>query len=97
MLYFVRVSWILAGIFVGIGAFPAAAEGPLITRPGTPLPPAKEGFAYPDCFCTDSTGGRVEVGERACLTINRRQMSAICGMSLNNPAWRMEGEGCGMS
>lgn len=75
-------------------AAPVLADSPLIIRPGTPLPPAKDGYSYPECFCTDSVGQRVEIGERACLTINSRSMSAVCGMSLNNPAWRMDGEDC---
>lgn len=60
-------------------------------------PPAKEGYSYPDCYCTDSEGRRVEMGERACLSVGKRQMTAICGMSLNTPAWRMEAEGCPVS
>ncbi|MEO1102384.1 MAG: hypothetical protein AAFW98_01415 [Pseudomonadota bacterium] len=57
-------------------------------------PPAKEGFNYPDCYCTDSNGNRVEIGQRACLTIGRKQVTAVCGMSLNSPAWRNQSEGC---
>ncbi|MEM0906753.1 MAG: hypothetical protein AAGJ94_05265 [Pseudomonadota bacterium] len=57
-------------------------------------PPAKEGFSYPDCYCTDSNGSRVELGELACLTVGRRQVLALCGMSQNNPAWRTQQEGC---
>ena len=58
-----------------------------------PAPP-KEGFSYPDCYCTDSDGMRVEMGQTACLTIGSRQMLARCAWSVNNPAWRPEGEGC---
>lgn len=86
-----------AALFVVLSGVSALAQSPLITRPPTALPPAKEGYAYPDCYCTGSSGERVEIGERACLMINRRPVSAICGMSLNNPAWRVEGEGCGIS
>jgi len=70
-----------------------AAEEPVLREAFTP-PPAKEGYRYPDCFCTDSEGERVEVGQYACLTIGPKRMTAVCGMSLNNPAWRMRGEGC---
>ena len=57
-------------------------------------PPAKEGYSYPDCFCTDSAGKRVELGERACLIIGSRRVLARCDMSVNNPTWRHESEGC---
>lgn len=57
-------------------------------------PAAKEGYSYPDCFCTDSQGSRVEMGQNACLQIGSRQVWARCEMSLNTPAWRHDGEGC---
>ena len=57
-------------------------------------PPAKKGFKYPDCFCTDSVGKRVELGQTSCLRIGSQQVLARCDMSLNNPAWRRISEGC---
>ncbi|MCF3935419.1 hypothetical protein L1787_18675 [Acuticoccus sp. M5D2P5] len=77
---------------VGLPA-PAFAEGITVTNRFVP-PPAKQGYSYPDCYCRDSTGGRVEIGERACLTIGPRRMTARCDMSQNVPTWRMEAEGC---
>lgn len=74
-------------------AGPAAAERPA-GHGGYAPPPAKEGFRYPDCYCTDTDGGRVEIGERACLRVGRRRFTARCGMSQNSPAWRTEAEGC---
>jgi hypothetical protein len=65
------------------------AQGPAYNPP-----PAKEGYSYPDCYCTDSDGQRVEMGQRACLRIGTRLVLARCEMSLNNPAWRPESEGC---
>jgi len=59
----------------------------------TPAPP-KEGYSYPDCYCTDSDGKRVEMGQRACLRIGSRRFTARCDMSVNNPIWRQETEGC---
>mgnify|MGYP007073201737 CR=1 FL=1 len=56
-------------------------------------PPAKEGFSYPDCFCTNR-GQRVEVGDFSCLTIGDRSFLALCDMSQNSPAWRKVGEIC---
>ncbi|MEM9795651.1 MAG: hypothetical protein AAF919_04135 [Pseudomonadota bacterium] len=47
-----------------------------------------------DCYCTDSTGGRVEMGQRACLTVGGRMFMATCDMSLNSPIWRDTGESC---
>ncbi len=76
---------------------PAAAQG---AGPGTAPspdyrpPPAAEGYSYPDCYCTDSTGERVELGETACLSIGSRRVLARCEMAANNPTWRHETEGC---
>ncbi|MEM9221830.1 MAG: hypothetical protein AAGB11_05440 [Pseudomonadota bacterium] len=76
---------------VGMVAFASAA---MAEGNGFVPPPAKEGFSYPDCYCTDSEGRRVEVGDTACLRIGSREVTARCGMSLNNPAWRTQSEGC---
>lgn len=47
-----------------------------------------------DCYCTDSTGGRVELGETICLFVDGKSFMAQCQMSLNNPMWRKLGDGC---
>lgn len=47
-----------------------------------------------DCYCTDSAGGRVELGEMICLHVDGRSFLAQCQMSLNNPMWREVSEGC---
>ena len=47
-----------------------------------------------DCFCTDTQGARVELGEQICLFVNGRAFMAKCDMSLNVPIWRDTGEGC---
>ena len=47
-----------------------------------------------DCYCTDSGGSRVELGETICLDVNGRMFMAQCQMSLNNPMWREVAEGC---
>ena len=57
-------------------------------------PKPKKGFKYPDCFCTDSNGKRVEMGATACLKIGSQKVFAKCDMSLNNPTWRHLEEGC---
>ncbi len=82
------------GIPVLAGEVPKPVE-----RPGggyNPVPPAK-GFRYPDCFCTDSDGKRVEMGRSACLHIGARVVMAQCDMSLNSPIWRISDEACPMS
>ncbi len=56
-------------------ATPASAEGP-------------SGSKALDCYCTNSTGGRVELGESICLTVDGRSFTAQCQMSLNVPMWR---------
>ena len=80
-------------------ASPVFAEGVpepdvLNAQGGYNPPKAKEGFRYPDCFCTDSQGERINLGRTACLQIGSRQVTARCAMSLNNPAWRQVSEGC---
>jgi len=47
-----------------------------------------------DCYCTDTQGLRVELGESICLTVDGRAFMAQCDMSLNVPIWRDTGEGC---
>lgn len=57
-------------------------------------PKPKDGFRYPDCFCTDSQGERIELGKTVCLTIGSRSFTARCVMATNNPFWRQVSEGC---
>lgn len=47
-----------------------------------------------DCYCTDSNGGRVELGEMICLHVGGRSFMAQCQMSLNVPMWREISQGC---
>jgi hypothetical protein len=56
-------------------------------------PPAKDGHAYPDCYCSNR-GARVEMGQITCLNVRGRSFTARCEMSLNSPAWREVEEGC---
>jgi hypothetical protein len=89
----VLLAAVVAGMTAGPGVA-AADEGP---RGGYAPAPPKDGFSYPDCYCTDSEGRRVELGERACLVVGGREVTAECAMSLNNPAWRTLAEGCPLS
>lgn len=47
-----------------------------------------------DCYCTDSTGARVELEQEICLFVDGRSFIARCEMSLNNPMWRDTGRSC---
>ena len=47
-----------------------------------------------DCYCTDKTGGRVELGQQICLYVGGRAFMARCEMSQNNPMWRDTGSDC---
>lgn len=47
-----------------------------------------------DCYCTDTGGARIELGETICLSVNGRMFMAQCQMSLNVPMWREVQEGC---
>ena len=52
---------------------------------------------WPDCYCTDTSGARVELGETVCLTVDGRTYKARCEMMLNNPMWREIGSSCAVS
>lgn len=61
--------------------------------------PALADRTYPggraiECYCTDSTGGRVELGEETCLQVGQRRFIGLCAMSLNVPIWRDTGRDC---
>ncbi len=47
-----------------------------------------------ECYCTDTQGARVELGESICLFVDGRAFMAQCDMSLNVPIWRDTGQGC---
>ncbi|WP_254447988.1 hypothetical protein [Ruegeria arenilitoris] len=47
-----------------------------------------------DCYCTDKSGSRIELGELICLQVDGRMFTAQCQMSLNVPMWREVQEGC---
>lgn len=47
-----------------------------------------------DCFCTDKTGARIELGQEICLYVDNRAFMARCEMSQNNPMWRPTGKDC---
>ena len=47
-----------------------------------------------DCYCTDKSGARVELGEMRCMTVGGRIFMARCEMSLNVPMWREVTNSC---
>ncbi|MEL6170423.1 MAG: hypothetical protein AAGK67_04310 [Pseudomonadota bacterium] len=47
-----------------------------------------------ECFCTDRSGARVELGQTICMYVDGRAFMAQCQMSLNNPMWREVGGDC---
>ncbi|MEM7499963.1 MAG: hypothetical protein AAF371_18475 [Pseudomonadota bacterium] len=104
-----RFSIALALLALLVPPLPAVADGastaPSIATQAQPpsqsqaprgwiRPPAKEGYSYPDCYCTDSTGNRVEVGQLACLRVGGREITSRCEEADNLTIWRHQGEGC---
>lgn len=47
-----------------------------------------------ECYCTDTQGDRIELGEVICLRVGGRDFRAKCEMSLNVPMWRDTGLSC---
>lgn len=47
-----------------------------------------------DCYCTDSSGSRIELGQTICMQVDGRMFMAQCQMSLNVPMWREMQTGC---
>ncbi len=47
-----------------------------------------------DCYCTDKSGSRVELGEQICMQVDGKMFMAQCQMSLNVPMWRKISDGC---
>lgn len=47
-----------------------------------------------ECFCTDTSGARVELGQTICLFVDGTMFTAQCQMSLNVPMWRKLDDGC---
>ena len=47
-----------------------------------------------DCYCTDRSGSRIELGQTICMQVDGRMFMAQCQMSLNVPMWREVEPGC---
>lgn len=68
------------GIIASLIAMPALAENAEVK--------------WPDCYCTDRAGSRIELGQMVCMQVDGRSYMAQCQMSQNNPMWREVGEEC---
>ena len=62
--------------------------------PSLAAPDTNLGGKVIECYCTDTYGERVELGESTCLFVDGRSFIARCEMSLNNPIWRDTGVEC---
>jgi len=69
-------------LFLGLLALPAHAD--VTTAQGKTV----------DCYCTDKSRNRIELGETICMQVDGRMFMAQCQMSLNVPMWREVQEGC---
>lgn len=58
------------------------------------FPDATIGGKTVECYCTDKSGARVEMGEMICLQVDGKMFMAQCQMSLNVPMWRKISDGC---
>ncbi|KAA0914789.1 hypothetical protein FLO80_11865 [Aquicoccus porphyridii] len=66
----------------------------LLMLPTPALADATIGGKTVDCYCTDRSGGRIELGETICLHVDGKMFMAQCQMSLNVPMWRKLSDGC---
>ncbi len=66
-------------------ALPALAD---VTSPGGKVT---------ECYCTNASGARIELGETICLHVDGKLFMAQCQMSLNVPMWRKLQDGCAVS
>jgi hypothetical protein len=72
----------------------AAAAQEAATGGGYVPPKPKQGYSYPECYCTGSNGERVEVGELACLSVGGRQVLSRCEKRRNLVIWNHQAEEC---
>ena len=67
---------------------------PLLLAATPALSDATIGGKTVECYCTDTQGARVEMGEMICLRVDGKMFMAKCAMSLNVPIWRKVSDGC---
>jgi hypothetical protein len=78
---------IAAGLIVAAGS---AMAGELMTAP---YGAASDGLGEHNCSCINR-GSRTQLGDLACLRVGKRQYTAQCVMTLNNPSWHFVRDGC---
>ena len=89
----IKLLWSRAGLWYEehmkrfallVALAPFAADADIVTPQGRTI----------DCYCTNTSGARIELGETICLQVGGRMFMAQCQMSLNVPMWREVQEGC---
>ena len=85
-----RLGILISVLAAGVGAAQDSAGQDRSGQDSGELPP----LPVIDCYCTDRSGGRVDLGETICLIVGGRAYLARCEMSLNNPMWRDTGADC---
>ena len=73
------MKWLLSIIFLCVAGVANSEDG---------------GVVWPDCYCTDKAGARVELGTMICMKVGGRDFIARCEMSQNVPMWREINQGC---
>lgn len=63
---------------------------PTLSSADVPLTAAKA----IECYCTNTSGHRVELGQTICLFVDGKAFMAQCQMSQNVPMWRKVEETC---
>lgn len=84
---------VISGLLLPAFAVADPAEIPQVQPVWQPPPYANP----PDCFCTDRSGTRIELGQQMCMQVDGRMFTAQCQMSLNVPMWRKIHDGCATS
>lgn len=83
-----RLASVIFGALTGAVQAQDLVQDPAQEQGGRPSLPGVE------CYCTDRSGSRVELGQTICLTVDGRAFLARCEMSLNVPMWRNTGDDC---
>jgi hypothetical protein len=76
-----RAFLIIGALFPAIAPLAVLADGTTGTRPI-------------ECYCTDKTGQRFELGDMVCLSVDSRDYLARCEMAQNVTTWREIGSDC---
>ena len=94
---FIQRVWSRAPRVIGCTMRPLILIAALTVTPLTASADGAMGGTSVDCYCTDTTGSRIEIGEMTCLHVDGKTFMAQCQMALNVPIWRKVSDGCVMS